>query len=54
MSHLALPSRVVFETIRKETTMTTRMNPYVKHFGLVKPLIDLAKTVQSYGLEETS
>jgi hypothetical protein len=27
--------------------MTTRMNPYVKHFGLVKPLIDLGKTVQA-------
>ena len=23
--------------------MTARMNPYVKHFGLVKPLIDLAQ-----------
>ncbi len=32
--------------------MTARMNPYVKHFGLVKPLIDLGKTVQGYGLEE--
>ena len=32
--------------------MTTRMNPYVKHFGLVKPLIDLGRTVQGYGLEE--
>ena len=32
--------------------MTARMNPYVKHYGLVKPLIDLAKTVQGYGLEE--
>ena len=32
--------------------MTTRMNPYVKHFGLVKPLIDLGKTVKGYGLEE--
>jgi AhpD family alkylhydroperoxidase len=28
------------------------MNPYVKHFGLVKPLIDLGKTVHGYGLEE--
>jgi len=27
------------------------MNPYVKHFGLVKPLIDLGKTVHGYGLE---
>lgn len=33
--------------------MTTRMNPYVKHFGLVKPLIDLGKTVKGYGLEES-
>jgi AhpD family alkylhydroperoxidase len=33
--------------------MTARMNPYVKHFGLVKPLIDLGKTVKGYGLEES-
>ena len=33
--------------------MTTRMNPYVKHFGLVKPLIDLGMTVQGYGLEKS-
>jgi AhpD family alkylhydroperoxidase len=32
-------------------TMTTRMNPYVAHYGLVKPLIDLGMTVQGYGLE---
>lgn len=32
--------------------MTARMNPYVKHYGLVKPLIDLGKTVKGYGLEE--
>jgi AhpD family alkylhydroperoxidase len=32
--------------------MTARMNPYVKHFGLVKPLIDLGNTVKGYGLEE--
>lgn len=32
--------------------MTARMNPYVKHFGLVKPLIDLGRTVHGYGLEE--
>ena len=32
--------------------MTARMNPYAKHFGLIKPLIDLSKTVQGYGLEE--
>jgi AhpD family alkylhydroperoxidase len=32
--------------------MSQRMNPYVKHFGLVKPLIDLGKTVHGYGLEE--
>ena len=32
--------------------MTTRTNPYVKHYGLVKPLIDLSKTIQGYGLEE--
>jgi len=28
------------------------MNPYVKHFPLMKPLIDLGKTVHGYGLEE--
>ena len=33
--------------------MTARMNPYVKHFGLAKPLIDLGKTVKGYGLEES-
>ena len=33
--------------------MTTRMNPYVKHFGLVKPLIDLGMAVQGYGLEKS-
>jgi AhpD family alkylhydroperoxidase len=33
--------------------MTMRMNPYVKHFGLVKPLIDLGVTVESYGLEKS-
>lgn len=32
--------------------MTARTNPYVKHFRLVKPLIDLAGTVKGYGLEE--
>ena len=32
--------------------MTARTNPYVKHYGLVKPLIDLGKTIQGYGLEE--
>ena len=32
--------------------MSTRMNPYVKHFPLMKPLIDLGKTVHGYGLEE--
>ena len=32
--------------------MTARMNPYVKHFGMVKPLIDLGMTVQGYGLEK--
>lgn len=32
--------------------MTARMNPYVTHYALVKPLIDLGKTVQGYGLEE--
>ena len=32
--------------------MTARTNPYVKHYGLVKPLIDLSKTIQGYGLEE--
>jgi AhpD family alkylhydroperoxidase len=31
--------------------MTARMNPYVSHFSLVKPLIDLGTTVQGYGLE---
>lgn len=33
--------------------MTARMNPYVTHYGLVKPLIDLGKTVKGYGLEES-
>ena len=33
--------------------MTARMNPYVTHHGLVKPLIDLANTVKGYGLEES-
>ena len=33
--------------------MTTRSNPYVTHFSLVKPLIDLGKTVQGYGLEKS-
>ena len=33
--------------------MTVRMNPYEKHFGLVKPLIDLSATVQGYGLEKS-
>lgn len=33
--------------------MTTRMNPYVKHFALVKPLIEFANTVKGYGLEES-
>jgi len=28
------------------------MNPYAKHFGLVKPLIDYGVTVQGYGLEK--
>ncbi len=32
--------------------MTVRMNPYEKHFGLMKPLIDLSATVQGYGLEK--
>ena len=32
--------------------MTSRMNPYVTHFDLVKPLIDLGRTVLGYGLEE--
>ena len=32
--------------------MTARMNPYVTHYGLVKPLIDLGNTVKGYGLEE--
>jgi AhpD family alkylhydroperoxidase len=53
MSHPALPSRLVCETIAKETTLTTRMNPYVKHFLLVKPLIDLGVAVQGYGLEKS-
>ena len=33
--------------------MTARTNPYVTHYGLVKPLIDLAQTVHGYGLEES-
>ena len=33
--------------------MTTRMNPYVKQFGLVKPLIDLGLKVEGYGLEKS-
>ena len=33
--------------------MTARFNPYEKHFNLVKPLIDLGNTVQTYGLEKT-
>lgn len=32
--------------------MTARMNPYAKHFGLVKPLIDFGVVVQGYGLEK--
>lgn len=32
--------------------MTARMNPYAKHFALVKPLIDFGVTVQGYGLEK--
>ena len=32
--------------------MTARMNPYQKHFALVKPLIDFGVTVQGYGLEK--
>ena len=32
--------------------MIARTNPYVKHYGLVKPLIDLSKIIQGYGLEE--
>lgn len=32
--------------------MSQRMNPYVKHYGLVKPLIDCGKTIHGYGLEE--
>ena len=32
--------------------MSARMNPYVNNYALVKPLIDLAKTVHGYGLEE--
>lgn len=31
--------------------MSNRPNPYVKHFGLVKPLIDYGKTVKELGLE---
>lgn len=33
--------------------MTARMNPYVKHYALVKPLIDFGMTVQGYGLEKS-
>ena len=32
--------------------MTARMNPYVKHYGMVKPLIDLGMTVEGFGLEK--
>ena len=31
--------------------MTVRMDPYEKHFGLVKPLIDFSMKIQAYGLE---
>lgn len=33
--------------------MTERLNPYAKHYALVKPLIDFGLTVQGYGLEKT-
>lgn len=33
--------------------MTARMNPFVEHFALVKPLLDLGATVQGYGLEKS-
>lgn len=33
--------------------MTERMNPYQKHYSLVKPLIDFGQTVQGYGLEKS-
>ncbi len=33
--------------------MSQRPNPYVKHYGLVKPLIDLSQTVQGMGLEKS-
>ena len=33
--------------------MTTRLNPYVAHYDLAKPLIDYAMTVQALGLEHS-
>lgn len=33
--------------------MSNRPNPYVKHFGLVKPLIDFAQQTHGLGLEKS-
>lgn len=31
--------------------MSKRFNPYEKHYGLVKPLIDFGRTIDGYGID---